>query len=162
MDDCANYGYTTDANMATGSWKNLQIVYDGTQGNNSEKLKFYVNGDKKTLSFSGTIPATLQNPAANLEFGGDSDTATYLRGILDDVRVYNRALIPSEVEGLSQYGPGPVGWWKMDEGSGTTANDTSGNGRTGTLQDGAGWDSGKYGKGVQMDGNNDSVQINDF
>ncbi|MDE1941074.1 MAG: hypothetical protein KGI66_03065, partial [Patescibacteria group bacterium] len=37
---------------------------------------------------------------------------------------------------------GLVGWWKLDEGSGTTAADSSGNGNTGTLVGGPAWLSG--------------------
>ena len=36
-------------------------------------------------------------------------------------------------------------WWKFDEGTGTTAADSSGNGFTGTLEDGVGWVTGKVG-----------------
>ena len=35
------------------------------------------------------------------------------------------------------YDPSLVAYWTFDEGSGTTANDSSGNGRTGTLKNGA-------------------------
>jgi hypothetical protein len=35
--------------------------------------------------------------------------------------------------------PVPVGWWKLDEGSGTTAADSSGNNNTGTLVNGPAW-----------------------
>jgi hypothetical protein len=44
-----------------------------------------------------------------------------------------------------------VGWWKFDEGSGTTAVDSSGRGNDGTLE-GAGWDAGNFGNAVSFDG----------
>lgn len=40
---------------------------------------------------------------------------------------------------------GLVGWWKLDEGSGSTTADSSGNGHTGTLQSSPTWISGKIG-----------------
>jgi len=42
--------------------------------------------------------------------------------------------------------PGPVGWWKLDEGSGNTANDSSASGtHDGTITGGASWIAGKIG-----------------
>src|SRR5581483_3145121 len=40
---------------------------------------------------------------------------------------------------------GLVGYWKFDEGSGSTVRDSSGSGYTGTLQSGASWASGQIG-----------------
>ena len=48
-------------------------------------------------------------------------------------------------------------WWKLDSSSGTTATDSSGNGRNGTLTNGPTWVTGKRGNGVNCDGSNDHV-----
>jgi fibronectin type 3 domain-containing protein len=40
---------------------------------------------------------------------------------------------------------GPVGWWKLDEGSGTSTADASGNGSTGTLVNSPTWSTGRIG-----------------
>jgi type II secretory pathway pseudopilin PulG len=57
-----------------------------------------------------------------------------------------------------------VGWWKLDETSGTTASDSSGNGNHGTLIN-MGWPSvwvtGKDGGALDFDGRNDCVQVPD-
>ncbi|MEJ2704505.1 MAG: PA14 domain-containing protein [Sedimentisphaerales bacterium] len=45
-----------------------------------------------------------------------------------------------------------VGWWKFDEGSGTIAFDSSGNGNDGTLEGGPAWVEGKLGGALQFDG----------
>jgi hypothetical protein len=36
-------------------------------------------------------------------------------------------------------GPGPVGWWNFDEGSGATAGDSSGNNYDGTINETVSW-----------------------
>ena len=54
---------------------------------------------------------------------------------------------------------GLVGWWKFDEGAGPTAGDSSGNGRTGTLMNGATWTAGKIGEAVNLDGMDGRVEI---
>jgi archaellum component FlaC len=51
-----------------------------------------------------------------------------------------------------------MGWWRFDEGSGTTAEDSSGNGNTGTVE-GATWTTGKFNQALYFDGSNDYVNI---
>jgi hypothetical protein len=48
-----------------------------------------------------------------------------------------------------------VGWWRFDEGSGTVANDSSGNGNTGTLNGDPQWVIGYYGSALEFDGIDD-------
>ena len=56
--------------------------------------------------------------------------------------------------------PGLVGWWSFNEGTGTIAGDSSGNGNTGTIN-GATWVDGKYGKALSFNGVNNYVEIGD-
>lgn len=55
---------------------------------------------------------------------------------------------------------GLVAYWAFDNGSGTVASDTSGNGNHGTLQ-GPLWATGKFGGGLEFDGSNDRVVVPD-
>jgi len=48
--------------------------------------------------------------------------------------------------------PSLVGWWKFDEGSGTTATDSSGYGNHGTLEGDAIWEPGNFGNAVYIEG----------
>jgi len=73
-------------------------------------------------------------------------------------------LLPAEVLGrgstyeeLTTQESALVGYWKFDEGSGTTANDSSGYGNNGTLYNGPTWTSGKVGGALSFDGVNDYV-----
>jgi len=52
---------------------------------------------------------------------------------------------------------GLVGYWKFDEGSGTTAADSSGNNNTGTVNGGAAWTTGKLNQALSFDRANDYV-----
>jgi hypothetical protein len=54
---------------------------------------------------------------------------------------------------------GLIAGWSFNAGSGTTAVDSSGNGNTATLQNGATWAAGKYGNGVSLDGVDDLVRV---
>jgi len=55
--------------------------------------------------------------------------------------------------------PSLVGWWRFDEGSGTTAYDTSGYGNDGTLMNGPQWVNGQLKMALQFDGVDDFVQV---
>ncbi len=56
--------------------------------------------------------------------------------------------------------PGLRGYWKLDEGTGTTAADSSGNGNAGTLQGGVTWTTGPNGSpALQFDGTSGYVSI---
>src|SRR3989338_8633774 len=52
---------------------------------------------------------------------------------------------------------GLVGYWSMNEGTGTYAGDASGNKNTGTLTNGPTWVDGKRGKALNFDGSDDYV-----
>jgi len=55
---------------------------------------------------------------------------------------------------------GLLSYWKFDEGSGTTAYDSSGNGNNGAVY-GAAWVDGEYAKALSFNGVGDSVQVPD-
>jgi hypothetical protein len=55
----------------------------------------------------------------------------------------------------------PVACWNFNEGAGTVAGDSSGNGNTGTLKNGPQWVEGISGTALSFDGTNDYVAIAD-
>jgi hypothetical protein len=55
--------------------------------------------------------------------------------------------------------PDLVGWWRLNEGLGTTAADSSGQGNHGTLRGNPRWVAGKYASALQFDGVDDFVDI---
>lgn len=53
-----------------------------------------------------------------------------------------------------------VGWWRLDEGTGTNAADSGSGGNAGTLTDGPTWGAGKVGPySVTFDGSNDYISV---
>ena len=58
--------------------------------------------------------------------------------------------------------PSLVGWWRFEEGSGTTAYDSSGNGLDGELVGGVTWTQGRIGGGIELDGTSGYVSVPDF
>jgi hypothetical protein len=57
------------------------------------------------------------------------------------------------------YTSGLSGSWNLDEGSGTTAMDTSGTGNYGTLMNSPSWVSGKKGQAVNFNGTNNYIAL---
>ena len=55
--------------------------------------------------------------------------------------------------------PDPVGWWKFDDGAGTVALDSSGNGNHGTIFGDPQWIAGQLDGALQLDGTGDYVEL---
>ena len=76
------------APLATGTWTYLAVTYDG------QALRLYVNGDEvSSVARTGRIAAS----GRPLELGGDSIYGQGFQGLIDEVRVYNVALTPTEI-----------------------------------------------------------------
>jgi len=74
--------------LPVNTWTHLATTYDGAV------LRFYVNGIQvSSIAQTGNI-TTSSNP---LEFGGDSIFGQYFQGTIDEVRVYNVALTPTQI-----------------------------------------------------------------
>jgi hypothetical protein len=125
----------------------------------------YVNGVQNGTITADTwnhIVAVTATPINADAFEVGRANNAYTNGKIDDVRLYNRSLTLNEVEGLYDWGPAPVGWWKLDEGAGSSAVDSSDNEKTGTLKNGPTRTTGKLGQGIQFDGNDDYISIGDL
>src|SRR3989344_198301 len=137
-------------------WHHIVGTLEAT-GNESGRKSIYIDG---ALSATCTYAIKAASTTDPVKLGAADNTANhFFNGKLDEARIYNRALSPAEVSQLYNFAPGPVGYWKMDEGTGTSANDTSGNGYTGTLTSGPTWTNGKFGSAVKFDGSDDSVSF---
>jgi len=145
---------TTTTPITTNSWQLLTAVMDS-----NNDVSFYLNGtfiEKVTH----TSPA-VANTDTVFRIGQWNSTYKFT-GSIDEVRVYNRALSASEVSSLYHYAPGPVGYWKLDEAQGTTANDSSGYGLTSSSFLGSpDWTTGKYGSALNFQNSGDYLSIAD-
>jgi hypothetical protein len=86
--------------------------------------------------------------------GGDRDTKLTWRDREDNAWQSPRALGTGRLVDL-------VGWWKFDEGKGTSAADSSGYGHAGTLMGNPKWQptGGKVGGALEFDGDGDYVNL---
>lgn len=149
------YKELTGTGNGTSGWSHLVLVIDNPNG----KASFYVNG---RLSSTATWTTSSQSVnTSGAQYLGYVNSAAKLNGNLDEARLYNRALSPSEVSQLYNYAPSAVAYYDFEEKEGVTLNDKSGNGNTSTAFGGSpNWTQGKYGGGLSFDGTSDYVRIN--
>ncbi len=97
----------TFASIQNGNWNFYTIVFDGGAGKtlaNNNGVRFYVNGILTNVINQSTQLTTTINTSSNypIYFGVlKNDTEQrYFKGVIDDVRMYDKALIISEIKGL--------------------------------------------------------------
>jgi chitodextrinase len=141
--------------LAPGAWTHLALTYDGTW----EKL--FVNGTQvKKVNASGAL--TVANGA--LRIGGDAIWGEYFNGLIDNVRIYNRALTATQIQSDKSTpvtgSGGLVAAYSLDQ-SGSTVADASGNGNAGTVS-GATWTAGgRYGGAYSFNGTSSYIDVPD-
>ena len=134
-----------------GLWHHIAASYDGTN------MNIYVDGSKESLS--GDINVTFDTKSSGKVLIGDnSDTSVpagsyRFKGSIDEVSVFNKALSADEILELYKSGSelnlisnsgdyvsssNLVGYWRFNEGTGTTVGDASSKGNDGTIY-GANW-----------------------
>jgi Concanavalin A-like lectin/glucanases superfamily len=137
------------------TWTHLALTYDGAE----ERL--YVNG----VQVAETATEAPVTTTGELQIGAETEHAEYFSGRIDEVRIYNRALDGAEV-GSDMEAPiqtpkqGPVAAWSFDEGTGTTVEDVTGDGHTGTIE-GAEWTTGRYGGALNFESGTACVSVPD-
>ncbi len=144
----------TAMNLVSGRWYHVAFTVKGHQ------VVLYVDG--KPIATNNSFTGTLNSGGA-VNINGDSSHAGNFTQ--DEFRMYSRALEGYEIQSLYNFGPDPVGYWKLDENSGTsTVSDHSGNSNTGTMHDLTqnNWVPGKFGQALWLQGTaNQSVTAAD-
>lgn len=82
-------------NVSTDQWYHGLWTFDGSE------LRFYLNGD---LIASKSASGKLAKDSGTLSIGVKSNNNRYFDGKIDDVRIYNKALTPVQVERLYHKG----------------------------------------------------------
>lgn len=155
--------------IVTDRWTHLALTFDGTTA------RLYVDGSVAATRVTAAAPAG----TGPLRLGGNrvwpSET---LDGLVDDVRIYNRALSAADIAtdmatGLPGSGAPPppppppppadglVLSLDFDEASGSTAVDGSGRGHDGTISGAVRTTAGHSGSALTFDGSGDRVTVAD-
>lgn len=76
-------------NLAVNAWTHLAVTYDGA------RLRIFVNGAQVAAKAqAGPIAAS----AGVLRIGGNNIWSEFFQGLIDEIRIYNRALAQAEIQ----------------------------------------------------------------
>ncbi len=164
------YATATVATTNDNQWHHYYGVRSGSA------MSFYIDG----VVVDTETPSGSVSNSSDFVIGTDvSDpSARNANALIDEVRIYSRALTAAEIkslydasapdktntsvstpQGTGRLDSGLAGYWKLDEGSGTSAADASTNGFTGTLTNGPTWTTGQIGSAVDFDGTDDYISL---
>lgn len=160
--------------LSASTWYHVAGAYNA----DAKTLSVYVNGlldGTKTTTLTAMFDSTSSFRVAGTQ---TSTVANSFIGSMDEVKIYSSALTLAELkidmnagsamalggvlgtqnnEGVD--GAAPVGWWKFDDNTGTSAVDFSGNANTGTLTNTPLWKVGKIGSALSFNGTNQWVDL---
>ncbi len=114
--------------LTLNTWQHVAATYNGSA------IKLYVNGTQVgSLNRSGVIPPSLRN----LLIGQCPASSRFMKGLIDEVRIWNIARSAEEIQSNLYSNLAPhtnlVAYYKMTNGNGALLTDNSGNGHYGTL-----------------------------
>ena len=124
---------TSSSTYTLTDWHHVAFTYDQTN------LKLYVDGSEaasvaKTTAIDYT-EGTRGNETHIGKSGGTLSYASPSEGLIDEVAIFNTALSGANISSIYNSGtPGdltsypPVGWWRFEEGSGSTVVNTANSG----------------------------------
>ncbi|MFH0986755.1 MAG: LamG domain-containing protein, partial [Candidatus Micrarchaeota archaeon] len=162
-----------------GAWHLLTFIRNTT----ADKLYVYVDGvEDANVADTTTASIAVQWDGIYIGSDGGYEDSDAYAGVIDDLGIWNRTLSSAEILGMHNNADGGitvnlnsynatglpslntsmVGWWNLDEGSGTGVTDYSGNGLTGTLSQSDHWTaSGMFNSAYDFDGTDDKVTVLD-
>ncbi|MBU0715968.1 MAG: carbohydrate binding domain-containing protein, partial [Verrucomicrobia bacterium] len=136
--------------LSWDGWHHVAFTYDGVN-----TVKCYRDGVlvlADTSSSSGQLQWaawTTKLYIGQINTGGDR---RLFHGLIDEVMIYNYPLTVEEIR--NEWQDEDVGYWKLDEGTGTTAGDSSWRGNNGTLQGNPQWANGRINGALSLNGSN--------
>jgi len=139
-----------DAGIENNIWYHFTFTYNKNETNEG---KLYINGSEVNTwnQWGGNIDNAGGSPVT---IGNTNHIETPFNGNINEVAIWNEALTATEITTVYNSGSGfnasvnsgnyssasnLVGYWKINEGTGTTAYDGSGNNISGSLLHGPSW-----------------------
>jgi len=158
----AGGGYAGRSGTSLGAFPEGQYTHIVITWEDLLPTSFWVDGEEVAIGSSSSWTAAVDT---GLYIGArmlssESVPSLYFNGSIDEVRIYNRALSPTEIKDLYEWAPGPIAHYTFDDSSNTTnVVDISGYGNTGTWYGSSTnrYDTGTYGNAGVFNGSDDYV-----
>ena len=130
---------TSSFDLSADTWTHVAVVRDDSSGN----ALFYKNGKFIETETASNDPTGGTSSDANMTIGNSFANSNGFNGELAHVRVWDVARSASEISHyynrtIDSDDSGLVGYWKLNEGTGTSVSDSSSNSNSGTIS-GASW-----------------------
>jgi chitodextrinase len=143
----------TDTNSR---WRHMATTYDGAT------LRLYVDAIEVART---DVTGFMQPSDGFVRMGGNKVFGEFYAGLMDEVRLFGRALSPAEIreemDSAQPQASGLAAAYSFNEGAGDTARDSSTNANDGIVS-GAAWSNeGKFGGAIEFDGVDDMVSVAD-
>jgi hypothetical protein len=145
---------SSSAALPTNAWRYVAFTSDGSEAH------VYVNGELKASGGATPLPAT-DGP---LRIGGNAIWGDHFYGRIDEVRLYDRPLSGAEIGAdmatpvPTSPRPDPVVALGFDEDEGDVGHDSAA--RSNALLEDADWSDGRFGSGIEFDGEGDPAHVN--
>ena len=99
----SDWGLASSVSYPAGL-SNLEIRYDGGGATNADRMKGRFNGTERTLTYTGTIPASLSRSGQTTAIGAYNYTPLLaFSGIISEVISYNKVLNATELTQVRDY-----------------------------------------------------------
>ena len=127
--------YESPVTAPDGAWAFVSAISDGTNA------YLYVNGN---LITTGPVDPSYTPYTGGTRLGSEACCGNFFPGIIQDVSIWGRALSATEVNGFMTNSPtgseaGLLGYWRLQDGAGSSVSDLSTNGHNGTLINSPAW-----------------------
>lgn len=137
------YGTQVNCNkiFEANKWYHIAVTSDGS------KMKVYIDGELEATMATPKKEITLESPFRVC------DSGLYLLAevMMSEFRFWTKEITQAQIKEnqfiTNPKSEGLEGYWKMNEGTGSTLNDATGNGNTGTIRGRAPWI-----EGIRSDG----------
>lgn len=150
--------WNSSGTLGVNSWHHIAVSYDGSN------ITFFIDGNiDSQVNKPGLV---FGNNSESLILGADFPGGNeYFDGNMDEVAIWNEALSATEINALYNFGSeldatensgaylsesNLVGYWQMNEGTGTTVTDGSGNNNSGSLIGNISWANSLIAEGSSM------------
>ncbi len=137
----ANHQLLGATTVTTNVWHHAAATFDGTT------VRLYLDGvlDGTLAVGAGRLPRSdsIQHAALGTALNSTGVAAGFFAGVIDEARIWNVARTQPQIQAAKNTEitaqAGLIGAWHLNDGSGTTAADSSGGGTSGTLTGGPVW-----------------------
>jgi len=127
--------FTSRTALKTGTWQHVAVTFK----HEANGAKLYINGEEENKATPSRVGTVTKLP---VRLGSQADkVGSLFKGEMAEVRIWNRVRSPEEIKAsmnqqLTGEEEGLMAYWPLNEGTGTTAEDHTSHGNTGTVHSG--------------------------